>query len=470
MGGNQSQPINNGAGGGGGGGHHPPSDGDDETTTECQLPCFLFSPPGRVRNHRGAVQKVSISDAMGSPLPDTPTFERKRRENVKEALRDDPLFSSKYGGLEKERSESTLLAPRNLLTLSESNTRIENDMEATVYEGPDAEEMLQEKYQLLEVLGVGSTSTVHRCVIRNTDEEFACKVIDCQIIEERFQGMMVQFQTEIEALRHLQHPGIIRLYDVYIKTDDKIFIIMELMNGGELFDYVVQKGTLMEDEAARIVQKVTSALVYMHSRNICHRDLKPENLLLKTKPTGPHDAVEVKIIDFGLSKAMEEPIARTFLGTRGYLAPEMLQRREYTRAVDTWAMGVIVFVLLCGCLPFDDDAAMVPSDDLIKTKFVLRFPRWAKNLSASAKNLLSHLLDVNPRTRFTAEQALEHPWVRGETAPKGNLLKSPGRIKQSPALVGSARNGRYTPTGRKYVKDPSLTPPTQGPFIRKGSI
>lgn len=157
-------------------------------------------------------------------------------------------------------------------------------------------------------------------------------------------------------------------------------------------------------------------------------------------------------------------------------------RRDYTRAVDTWALGVIVFVLLCGCLPFDDDSATVPSDDLVKAKFVLRFPRWAKNLSASAKNLLSHLLDVNPRTRYTAEQALEHPWVRGETAPKGNLLASPGRIKKSPAIVGggSAKNGRYNKkagggggggpaAGRRNPAN--RTPPTpSAPIKRKGSI
>ena len=469
MGGKQSQPVN--------GNHHPANDGDDDD--KCAFPCFFFS-PGAARNGiqnlvsgAGNLKNGSSSDPMGSPLPDTPVFERKRRENVKEALREDPIFSSKYGGLEKERSDSALGAPK--MNGSASNARgstAKKEEGASVYEGADAEEKLLEKYNLLEVMGVGSTSTVHRCVDKATGQQFACKVIDCQLIEERFQGMMAQFQTEIEALRQLQHPGIIRLYDVFIKTEDKIFIIMELMEGGELFDFVVQKGTLTEDEAARIVRKVTSALVYMHSRNICHRDLKPENLLLKTKPTGPHDAVEVKIIDFGLSKAMEEPVARTFLGTRGYLAPEMLQRRDYTRAVDTWALGVIVFVLLCGCLPFDDDSAMVPSDDLVKAKFVLRFPRWAKNLSASAKNLLNHLLDVNPRTRYTAEQALEHPWVRGETAPKGNLLASPGRIRKSPALVGSARNGRFTPGGgRKYMKDSSLTSPgSHNPVKRKGSI
>ena len=441
---------------------------------------------------------------MGSPLPDTPIFERKRREATQQRILDDPsvIYSSRYGGLEKEVSGTGLnlfLAPsgnknktngggpsyrngagtRPTMDNNNNSGVVDNDTEgASVYEGPDAEEKLLERYNLLEVLGVGSTSTVHRCVDKQTLEQFACKVIDCQLIEERFQGMMTQFQTEIEALRKLQHPSIIRLYDVFIKTEDKIFIIMELMEGGELFDYVVQKGTLTEDEAAQIVRMVTSALVYMHSRNVCHRDLKPENLLLKTKPR-PSDhgsTIEVKVIDFGLSKAMEEqPVARTFLGTRGYLAPEMLQRRDYTRAVDTWALGVIVFVLLCGCLPFDDDSALVPSDDLVKAKFVLRFPRWAKNLSASAKNLLSHLLDVNPRTRYTAEQALAHPWVRGETAPKGNLLASPGRIKKSPALVGKkttpSSNGRYGKTAANAGRNHNMTPPTpSGPMKRKGSI
>lgn len=346
MGGKQSVPVAN------GNGADNSDHGSDAAANKykCQ-PCFFFSPAAAGNIKSLVTDSSSNSDPMGSPLPDTPVFERKRREATQQRLRDDPIFSSKYGGLEKEVSDSRLMLD-NSSSNNSSNLFLkphgggavragaqqqqpsQEDRDgdnATVYEGPDAEEKLLQKYNLLEVLGVGSTSTVHRCVCQRTGEQFACKVIDCQLIEERFQGMMAQFQTEIAALRKLQHPGIIRLYDVFVKTDDKIFIIMELMEGGELFDYVVQKGTLTEDEAARIVRKVTSALVYMHSRNVCHRDLKPENLLLKTKPGAQgggsqNDAVEVKVIDFGLSKAMEEPIARTFLGTRGYLAPEMLQR------------------------------------------------------------------------------------------------------------------------------------------------
>jgi len=174
---------------------------------------------------------------------------------------------------------------------------------------------------------------------------------------------------------------------------------------------------------------------------------------------------------------MEEPVARSFLGTRGYLAPEMLQRRDYTKAVDTWALGVIVFVLLCGCLPFDDDSQTVPSDELVRAKFVLRFPRWAKNLSSSAKDLLSHLLDVNPINRYTAEQALDHPWVTGQAAPKGSLLSSPGRIKKSPALRAKAnrtpngrQNGKYYPPNRGQQGGNNPVSPTQRVLVRKTSI
>ena len=145
---------------------------------------------------------------------------------------------------------------------------------------------------------------------------------------------------------------------------------------------------------------------------------------------------------------MAEPVAQSFLGTRGYLAPEMLQRQEYTRSVDAWALGVIVFVLLCGCLPFDDDSQIIPTDAMVKTKFQLRFPRWAKDLSPSAKDLLSKLLDIDPRRRYTAEQALNHPWVVGKTASKDSLLQSPGRIHQVPKSPGG--RPMYPPGSKQH--------------------
>lgn len=437
-------------------------DSDASSVAECE-PCFLFRSPFRSNN-----------DPLGTPIPETPLHRRKQRKiAVRDALRggdrNAPIYSSKYIGLEKEvesRSKSSLGSQ-------------ENEYGVQVHKGKDAEAELHAKYQLMEVLGVGSTSTCHKCIDKQTGLNYACKVIDKRVIEDRFQGMMEQFYTEIEALRELQHPNIIQLFNVYI-TEEKIFIVMEQMEGGELFDYVVQKGTLTEQEAASIVRKVTSALVYMHSRNIVHRDLKPENLLLRRIPRISSEPVDVKIIDFGLSKCMKEPFARSFLGTRGYLSPEMLQRRDYTKAVDMWALGVIVFVLLCGCLPFDDDSQTVPSDELVRAKFVLRFPRWAKNLSASAKDLLAHLLEVNPVHRYSAEQALSHPWVTGQEAPKGSLLSSPGRIKKSPILRARANrtptqnarhnNGKYYPPNRVQQSPNDVASPTRRVLIRKTSI
>ena len=203
-------------------------------------------------------------------------------------------------------------------------------------------------YELKDVIGLGSTSICHRCVRRSDQKEFACKVIDKRQVEVKFSGLLDQFYVEIKVLQMLEHPNIINLVDAF-DSDDRIYMVMETMLGGELFDYVVEKGTLSEEEASILVRKITSAVAHMHNRNIIHRDLKPENLLLTTRGG---DA-EIKLIDFGLAKIMSESAARSFLGTRGYLAPEMLQRTAYDKSIDVWALGIIVFVLLCGCLPFD---------------------------------------------------------------------------------------------------------------------
>lgn len=153
------------------------------------------------------------------------------------------------------------------------------------------------KYDLKEVIGVGSTGTCHRCKRKSDSKDFACKIIDKRQIEVKFTGLLDQFYVEIRVLSDLKHPNIIKLEDVF-ETADRIFIIMEVMNGGELFDYVVEKGTLSEAEASVIVRNITSAIAHMHAQGIIHRDLKPENLLLTEK--GPK--AEVKIIDFGLAK------------------------------------------------------------------------------------------------------------------------------------------------------------------------
>lgn len=305
------------------------------------------------------------------------------------------------------------------------------------------EEAFKRKYELGQVIGKGSTSEVKKCRDRRTGAEYACKIIDKSKIKNKFSPLLEQFENEIEVLMRLQqvkqHPNIIRLEDVFI-TDTTIFMIMELMKGGELFDYVVTRQYLSEAEASSIIRKVTSAVSLMHSQNIIHRDLKPENLLLTH--TGP--GAEVKIIDFGLSKMLPDPsnVAQSFLGTRGYLAPEMLQRRSYSASVDVWALGVISFILLCGCLPFDDSAARI-NDETARAKFQLRFPSWAKDLSVEAKDFLAKLLNPDPYKRINVHDALEHPWLQERILPeaKKKLLQSPKHIKDIRDRIGGNGGG-----------------------------
>eukprot|EP01039_Chlorochromonas_danica_P004616 gene4616-5059_t len=298
-----------------------------------------------------------------------------------------------------------------------------------------------QNYELREEIGVGSTSKCYRCVRKNDGKEFACKVIDKRQVEMKFSGLLDQFYVEIKVLQALNHPNIIKLEDTF-ESPDRIYMVMEWMKGGELFDYVVEKGTLSEEEASIILRKITSAVAHMHSQNIIHRDLKPENLLL----TGKGADAEIKLIDFGLAKVMFDEVASSFLGTKGYLAPEMLQRHSYDKAIDMWALGVIAFVLLCGCLPFDDDSSRITSESAARKKFALRFPKWAASLSASAKDLLHNLLEIDPKRRFSADQALNHPWISGKTVQPNSYL-------QSPCILGEKRRELRSPLPPGYIQN-----------------
>ncbi|OQS00946.1 protein kinase [Achlya hypogyna] len=300
------------------------------------------------------------------------------------------------------------------------------------------------KYKLLSVIGNGSTSVCHLCEEKATGKKYACKIIDKRVVQSKSDDLLEQFQVEIQVLQSLSHPNIIHMEDVY-QTDNRISMVTEHMEGGELFDYIVNKGTLSEVEASCLVRKITSALAYMHACGVVHRDLKPENLLLTSKSPN----AEVKIIDFGLAKLLHDNQTRSFLGTRGYLAPEMLRRQSYSKSVDVWALGVIVYVLLCGCLPFNDDGSKINSDKAARAKFGLRFPRWASGLSDSAKDLLHHLLEVDSEKRYTAEQACLHPWVTGQRTPN-KYLESPNHLK-------SIRQRRKQPESDKMINSRRLS-------------
>ena len=216
-------------------------------------------------------------------------------------------------------------------------------------------------------------------------------------------------------LGSIDHPCVIQLIDV-IDTDCSLYIILELADGGELFDKILEKIKFSEKEAKLHFYQMVSAVQYLHKKNIAHRDLKPENILLSDDDANPL----IKISDMGLSKLVDHTtFLQTFCGTPQYLAPEVLISRvrgdgSYGFEVDMWSLGVILYILLCGCPPFSTER----TDKTLVRQVCdgdYSFPKskWA-NISDSAIDLVEKLMKVDKKIRYSAEQALNHPWLNDQ--------------------------------------------------------
>nr|XP_038027213.1 maternal embryonic leucine zipper kinase-like isoform X3 [Anas platyrhynchos] len=209
-------------------------------------------------------------------------------------------------------------------------------------------------------------------------------------------------KTEIDAMKNLSHQHICRLYHV-IETSKKIFMVLEYCPGGELFDYIISKDRLSEEEARVFFRQIVSAIAYVHSKGYAHRDLKPENLLIDEE----HN---LKLIDFGLCAKPKGGLdyhLNTCCGSPAYAAPELIQGKAYIGSeADIWSMGVLLYALLCGFLPFDDDNVMAVYRRIMRGKYTI--PKW---LSPSSTLLLSQMLQVDPKKRITVKHLLSHPWL-----------------------------------------------------------
>lgn len=214
-------------------------------------------------------------------------------------------------------------------------------------------------------------------------------------------------QMETDILRRVKHPNIIQMKAIY-ETNEYLFLVMELVTGGELFDKIVEKGCYTEKEAAMLMHKIVSAIDYLHDMDICHRDLKPENLLLASE----HQDTEVKIADFGLSKIVNQKVMmQTACGTPGYVAPEVLSATGYDREVDMWSIGVITYILLCGFPPFFGETVPELFEQIMSASYDYPHEYWM-DVSVEAKNFIDCLLVVDPKKRMTTKQALQHPWLK----------------------------------------------------------
>lgn len=252
------------------------------------------------------------------------------------------------------------------------------------------------KYQIIRTLGEGSFGKVKLAYHLTTGQKVALKIINRKTLAKS--DMQGRIEREISYLRLLRHPHIIKLYDV-IKSKDEIVMVIEFA-GKELFDYIVQKGKMKEDEARRFFQQIISAVEYCHRHKIVHRDLKPENLLLD-------EMLNVKIADFGLSNFMSDGnFLKTSCGSPNYAAPEVISGKLYAGPeVDVWSCGVILYVMLCGRLPFDDE--FIPALFKKISNGVYTLPNY---LSEGAKNLLTKMLVVNPLNRITIHEIMQDEW------------------------------------------------------------
>ncbi|KAK9088433.1 hypothetical protein Scep_027515 [Stephania cephalantha] len=258
------------------------------------------------------------------------------------------------------------------------------------------------RYELGRTLGEGSFAKVKFARDVETGENVAIKILDKEKLLKH--KMIGQIKREISTMKLVKHPNVIRMFEV-MASKTKIYIVLEFVTGGELFDKIASNGRLKEDEARNYFQQLINAVDYCHSRGVYHRDLKPENLLLDSKG-------QLKVSDFGLSalpqQVREDGLLYTTCGTPNYVAPEVVNSKGYDGAkADLWSCGVILFVLLAGYLPFEDSNLMSLYKKIFKADFTC--PPW---FSASAKKLIKRILDPNPLTRITFAEVIENDWFK----------------------------------------------------------
>ena len=261
-------------------------------------------------------------------------------------------------------------------------------------------------YTFLRTIGHGQFGKVKLAVHKKTQARVAVKIVKKSGIDK---GTSRFIQREVQTMKRLHHPNIIRLYEV-IDTDTYIFLVMEYASGGEVMDFISVHGKLKERDASNFFAQVACAVHYCHSQRTVHRDIKAENLLLD-------EHMNVKLIDFGLSNVFAPPQKlRTFCGSPLYAAPELIQHHEYVGPeVDCWSLGVLLYFLVCGELPFGGESYAELYQHIMCANYKL-----PGHLSPACQDLIRHMLVPEPAKRFTIDQIMRHPWV---------MKQSQGQVK-----------------------------------------
>ncbi|XP_068094417.1 serine/threonine-protein kinase DCLK3 [Hyperolius riggenbachi] len=263
---------------------------------------------------------------------------------------------------------------------------------------------IERDYEIGRTIGDGNFAVVKECKFLKTCQEYAMKIVN----KDKLIGKEDIVKNEVRIIRMLSHPNIVKFID-HFETEKEIYLILEYIKGGDLFDAITKSIKFTEHDAALMLTDLCKALVYIHSKNIVHRDLKPENLLVQHNLDG---SKTLKLADFGLAVHVAAPIF-TVCGTPTYVAPEILSEKGYGLEVDLWATGVILYVLLCGFPPFRSPERN--HEELFQIiqhgEYEFLSPYW-NNISDEAKDLISRLLVLSPLERLTARSVLKHKWVR----------------------------------------------------------
>jgi serine/threonine protein kinase len=333
-------------------------------------------------------------------------------------------------------------------------------------------------YLVKRDLGSGNFAVVRLAVHKRTGARVAIKVID----RHKFGATNLKkdaIQGEIDILKRLNHDGIIRVIDIY-ETPDEISIVMELVEGGDLFDRIVEKKRYAEEEARALFYRLAECIKYLHDEGVAHRDLKPEsmfffcssslampsqttnNALRKDILLVSHDNdTDIKLTDFGIAKVMDEnQLMQTLCGTPQYVAPEVISKATgivdgYSKAVDLWSMGVILFVLIAGYPPFGDQ----DFDKILKARYTFRRDRWA-HVSPHAKDLIAKLLVVDPSKRLTIEQTMQHDWLNPDRQREEEEEEEEEKEKEEEEAKKMIVEEEVAPTraSRKRAQPPTSTP------------
>uniref|UniRef100_A0A3P8VB99 non-specific serine/threonine protein kinase n=1 Tax=Cynoglossus semilaevis TaxID=244447 RepID=A0A3P8VB99_CYNSE len=310
------------------------------------------------------------------------------------------------------------------------------------------QQRVEDFYEIGEELGSGQFAIVKQCTEKHTGVHFAAKFIKKRQSMASSRGVRLEeIEREVNILQQLQHANIVRLHDVYENRTD-VVLILELVSGGELFDFLAQKESLSEEEATQFIKQILEGVNYLHARKIAHFDLKPENIMLLDKNVS---LPRIKLIDFGLAHKIEAGVEfKNIFGTPEFVAPEIVNYEPLGLEADMWSIGVITYILLSGASPFLGETKQDTLENISDVNYEFDEELFC-HTSDLAKRFISQLLEKDKRKRLSIQEALNHPWIKVSHWREENKTQEPK--KRERRQLKTKRLREYT------IKSHSSMPP-----------